>query len=155
MTLFQQSTLEEESRAQRSDRIDGEHVVAAGAAGLPTAVVDELAAESSGAVVGLADTSVYGNFELDPYAAKVVVGRLARGPARPRGHARFARPAGQGRGGALGGRRRRARTPRWANRCDSVSATARVHEPPVVAVYEKSLGFADVRAAVGRSRGRT
>ena len=24
--------------------------------------------------MGLADTSVYGNFELDPYAAKVVVG---------------------------------------------------------------------------------
>ena len=78
MTLFQQSTLEEESRAQRADRVTAEHVVAAGAAGLPPAVVEELSG-SSYDVVGLADTSVYANFELDPYAAKVIVGETLEG----------------------------------------------------------------------------
>ncbi len=79
MTLFQQSTLDDEARAQRSERIEAQHVVAAGAAGLPTGVVDELAARSTGAVIGLADTSVYGDFELDPYAAKAVVGSSLEG----------------------------------------------------------------------------
>lgn len=79
MTLFQQSTLEDESQAQRADRVTAEHVVAAGAAGLPPTVVDGLEAGSSDHVVGLADTSVYANFELDPYAAKVMVGESLDG----------------------------------------------------------------------------
>ena len=74
MTLFQQSTLEDESTAQRRERVLAEHVVAAGSAGLPPAVVDDLAAGSSYDVVGLVDTSVYASSELDPFAAKVVVG---------------------------------------------------------------------------------
>ena len=41
---------------------------------VPTVRARELAAQSDGAVVGLADTSIYGNYELDAYAAKVVVG---------------------------------------------------------------------------------
>jgi putative ABC transport system permease protein len=74
MTLFQQSTLEDESQAQSNDRVTAEHVVAAGEAGLPPEIVDELAAKSSSHVIGLVDTSVYANSELDPYLAKVVLG---------------------------------------------------------------------------------
>ena len=96
MCLFQQSTSDDESRAQRDDRVTAEHVVAPGAAGLSPTVVDDLAAESSSDVVGLADTSVYANFELDPYAAKVVVGRDARRPPRPGCGGRIARVPGQG-----------------------------------------------------------
>ena len=44
----------------------------------PAAVVDELAG-SSYDVVGLADTSVYANYELDPYAAKVMLGETLDG----------------------------------------------------------------------------
>lgn len=79
MTLFQQSTLEEESRTQRNDRVTAQHVVAAGNAGLPSTVVETLTTSSSIDILGLADTTVYASDELDPYAAKVVVGKTIEG----------------------------------------------------------------------------
>lgn len=143
MTLFQQATLEEETRAQRGDRITAENVIAAGAAGLPVSTVDELAAESSGAVVGLADTSVYGNFELDPYATKVVRGDsleglidlgVTEGSLSTLADDEVALSADAATGlDAHVGEPVRLRLGDGA-----------VHEPRVVAVYEKSLGFADV-----------
>ena len=80
--------------------------------------------ESTGAVVGLADTSVYGNFELDPYAAKAVVGEFARGSARPRGHATVRSPRWARTRWRSPRTPRPGSTPRWASRCISVSATA-------------------------------
>jgi putative ABC transport system permease protein len=79
MTLFQQSTLADESRAQRDDRVVADHVVAAGLAGLQPTVVDEVATESSSAVAGLLDTTVYATSELDPFPTKVVVGGSLEG----------------------------------------------------------------------------
>ena len=143
MTLFQQSTLDAESSSQSGDRITAEHVIAAGAAGLPPDVVDELAAQSSGAVIGLADTSVYGNFELDPYAAKAVAGdslegllelgvtRGSLGSLR-KGEVALSEDAAAGLDAKLG-------KPVHLRLGDGV-----VHEPTVVAIYQRSLGFAEV-----------
>ena len=79
MTLLQQSTLEEKVRSQRSHRVTAEHVVVAESAGLPPTVVETLATKSSTDVVGLADTTVCVNDELDPYGAKVVRGKRIEG----------------------------------------------------------------------------
>jgi putative ABC transport system permease protein len=137
MTLFQQST------AQRSDRIITQRVIAAGAPGLRTTVVDELAHESSGAVVGLADTSVYGNVELDPYTAKAVVGNapadvldlgVSKGSLATlrKGEVALSVDAAEALGAELG-------QPVHLRLGDGA-----VFEPRVVATYRKSLGFADV-----------
>ena len=79
MTLFQQSTLEEESRAQRADRVTAEHVVARGCRRAAADGGRRAGGGSSYDVVGLADTSVYANYELDPYAAKVMLGETLDG----------------------------------------------------------------------------
>jgi putative ABC transport system permease protein len=142
MTLFQQSTLEEESKSQRGERITAEHVITAGAAGLPTTVVEELAAKSPGAVAGLADTSVYGNFELDPYAAKVVMGDSLEGlldldvsegslGKLRKGQVALSTDAAAGLDAKLG-------QPVHLRLGDGA-----VHEPRLVATYERSAGFAD------------
>jgi putative ABC transport system permease protein len=143
MTLFQQSTLEAESSSQRDDRVTAEHVIDAGPAGLSPHVVDELASKSSGAVVGLADTDVYGSFELDPYAAKAVVGDSLAGvldlgvgkgslESLSKDEVALSEDAAAGLGAELG-------EPVDLRLGDGV-----VHQPTVVAIYEKSLGFADV-----------
>ncbi len=142
MTLFQQSTLEEESRAQRADRVTAEHVVAAGAAGLPPAVVDELAG-SSYDVVGLADTSVYANYELDPYAAKVMLGETLDGlldlgvvrgslATLAKGEVALSEDAAAGLGAKVG------------EPVDLHLGDGTQQDFTLVAVYDKSLGFADV-----------
>ena len=79
MALFQQSTLEHEAEAQRDQRLLASHVIDARAAGLRPDAVDELAEHGARPAIGLADTVVYGNFELDPYAAKVVTGESING----------------------------------------------------------------------------
>ncbi len=143
MTLFQQSTLEAESGSQGGERITAEHVVASGAAGLPPGAIDGLVAASSGAVVGLADTSVYGNYELDPYAAKAVVGESPGGvldlgvskgslDSLRDGEVALSEEAVAGLDAELG-------EPVHLRLGDGT-----VHEPTVVAVYQRSLGFADV-----------
>jgi putative ABC transport system permease protein len=143
MTLFQQSTLEAESRSQRTDRVTAERVIASGAPGLPATAVRRLAQESSGSVVGLADTTVYGNFELDPYGAKALVGSrpdavLDLGVSKGSldtlraGEVALSVDAAAGLGAQVG---------------ESVHlrlGDGVVFEPQVVAVYRKSLGFADV-----------
>jgi putative ABC transport system permease protein len=131
MTLFQQSTLDEESREQGADRVTAEHVVVAGPAGLPSSVVRDLAAGSSYDVVGLADTSVYANFELDPYAAKVgvVEGSLATLTA---GEVAISEDAAAAMGAEVG------------KPVDLHVGDGTRQQPTVVAVYEKSLGFGDV-----------
>ena len=105
-------------------------------------MVDELAAGSTGAVIGLADTSVYGNFELDPYAAKVVVGGsleglldlgVTRGSLTELGKDEVALSAD-----AAAGLDAEVGEPVHLRLGDGA-----VHEPVVVAVYEKSIGFAD------------
>ena len=142
MTLFQQSTLEDESKAQRADRVTAEHIISAGSSGLEITVVDALAAQSDGAVVGLADTSVYGNYELDPYAAKIVVGDsldglldlgVSQGSLTTLGKDEVAlsEDAAAGLGAELG-------EPVRLRLGDGAE-----HQPRLVAVYEKSLGFAD------------
>jgi putative ABC transport system permease protein len=143
MTLFQQSTLEEASRTQRHDRVAAQHVVAAGDAGLSPTVVEALATTSSTDVVGLADTTVYANDELDPYAAKVVVGKTIEGlldlgvvggslATLSRGEVALSEDAAAGLGAEVG---------------ESVElrlgdGTAQALR--LVATFGRSLGFADV-----------
>ncbi len=142
MTLFQQSTLEEESRAQRADRVTAEHVVATGAAGLPPTVVDDLAG-SSDDVVGLADTSVYADVELDPYAAKVMLGETLDGlldlgvvrgslATLAEGEVALSEDAAAGLGAKVG------------EPVDLHLGDGTEQDFTLVAVYDKSLGFADV-----------
>ncbi len=142
MTLFQQSTLGEESRAQRAQRVTADHVVATGAAGLPPAVVDSLAA-SSYDVVGLADTTVYANFELDPYAAKVVVGESLDGLLElgvVRGSlATLAKDEVALSADAAAGLDAEVGEPVALHLGDGTE-----QEYTLVAVYDRSLGFADV-----------
>ena len=77
MTVFQQATLDHEARVQSDQRIVADHVVDAGPAGLRLDAVDDLAERSSGTVIGLAPTTVFANYELDPYVATAVTpGRL-------------------------------------------------------------------------------
>ena len=143
MCLFQQSTSDDESRAQRDDRVTAEHVVAPGAAGLSPTVVDDLAVESSSDVVGLADTSVYANFELDPYAAKVVVGETLDGlldlgvvdgslATLGKGEVALSVDAAAGLGAQVG------------DPVDLRLGDGTQQDFHLVATYDKSLGFADV-----------
>ena len=143
MALFQQSTLEEESQAQGADRVTAEHVVAAGDAGLPASVVHELAGGSSYDVVGLADTTVYANSELDPYPAKVVAGESLDGlldlgvvdgslGALAAGEVALSEDAAAGLGAEVG------------EPVDLHLGDGTRQEFTLVALYDKSLGFADV-----------
>jgi len=78
MTLFQQSTLDQEARSQSDQRTVAEHVIDAGPAGLRPDVVNDLAGRSPGTVIGVAPTTVFANYELDPYVAQAVTpGRLS------------------------------------------------------------------------------
>ena len=78
MTLFQQTTLDATAEKQGEERLVAEHVLAADGRVFRSAAVDELAGSTSGAAIGLEATSVYGGYELDPYAAQAVTpGRLA------------------------------------------------------------------------------
>ena len=61
MTLFQQSTLDHEAWAQSAQRLVAEHVIDAGSVGVRPDVVDDLANESPGTVIGLTPTTVFAN----------------------------------------------------------------------------------------------
>ncbi len=142
MTLFQQSTLDSEATAQGRDRVTADRVVAA-SAGLPPSTVEKLVGQKVGTVVGLADTTVYGDFELDPYAAKavtpgslddvldlgVVQGSLAE--LRP-GQVALSQDAADRLGAKVG------------QRADVRLGDGTQVDPVVVATFERSMGFADV-----------
>ena len=142
MTLFQQSTLDREATTQGRDRVTAAHVVAA-PAGLPPAAVERLVGQDVGTVVGLADTSVYGNFELDPYAAKAVTpGNLddvldldivdgSLGELRP-GQVALSQDAARSLGATVG------------ERAEVRLGDGTPANPLVVATYNRSMGFADV-----------
>ena len=92
--------------------------------------------------MGLADTSVYGNFELDPYAAKVVVGDslvdlldlgVTEGSLTTLGEDEVALSED-----AAAGLDAELDEPVRLRLGDGAE-----HQPRLVAVYERSLGFAD------------
>jgi putative ABC transport system permease protein len=143
MTLFQQSTLEDEAQAQGAERVTAKHVVAAGDAGLAPTVVHELAAEASYDVVGLADSSVYANSELDPYAAKIVAGERLDGlldlgvvdgslATLSDGEAALSEDAASALGAEVG------------ESVDLHLGDGTRQDFTLVAIYDRSLGFADV-----------
>ena len=77
MTLFQQATLDRAADDQGGDRLVAQHVVAAGPTGLEAEAIAELASSVSGTVVGMKQTTVYADDELEPYSAQAVTpGRL-------------------------------------------------------------------------------
>ena len=143
MTLFQQSTLDQEARVQSDQRIMADHVVDAGPAGLRPDAIEDLAGRNSGAVIGLAPTTVFANYELDPYVAMAVTpGRLGDvldlgivegAVTEPNaGEVMLSEEAAASMGARVGDR--------VEIRLGDGTASA----PKVVAVYERSLGFGDV-----------
>ena len=143
MTVFQQTTLDQESRAQSDQRLVAEHVVDAGPAGLRLDAIAELAERGPGTVIGLAPTTVFANYELDPYVTTAVTpGRLGdvldlgivegavTGPNA--GEVMLSEDAASSMGAGVG------------DRVDIRLGDGMAAAPTVVAVYERSLGFGDV-----------
>ncbi len=143
MTVFQQATLDHEARLQSGQRLVAEHVVDAGPAGLRLDAIDELAERGPGTVIGLAPTTVFANYELDPYVATAVTpGRLGdvldlgivegsvTGPNA--GEVMLSEDAASSMGAGVG------------DRVDIRLGDGMAAAPMVVAVYERSLGFGDV-----------
>ena len=120
-----------------------DHVVDAGPAGLRLDAIEELAERSSGTVIGLAPTTVFANYELDPYVATAVTpGRLGDvldlgivegSVAEPNaGEVMLSEDAAASMGAGVG------------DRVDIRLGDGTAAAPTVVAVYERSLGFGDV-----------
>ena len=152
MTLFQQSTLEDESPSSRARTVwSAEHVVAAGVTPGCRSTVGRLA----GGVVIRSVRRSGRHQRLRQLRARSVrregghAGAPRRAP-RPRRRRRLARDLGpdgevalsEDAAAGLGGGGRRSRS-------TSASVTEPGRTSPWSAVYDRSLGFADVAAAVG------
>ena len=143
MTLFQQSTLDATAERQGAERLLAEHVVAADGPGVAATSVDELANAAAGAAIGFRPTTVYANYELDPYQAHAVTsGRLGEvldlhvsagsvDDLAP-DEVALSEYAADSMGAKLGGR------------VDLRLGDGTQHSARVGAVYDRSLGFGDV-----------
>ena len=143
MTVFQQATLEREARAQSAERLVADHVVDAGPAGLRLDAITELAEHSAGTVIGLAPTTVFANYELDPYVATAVtpgqlgdvldLGIVEGSFAQPNaGEVMLSEDAAASIGVGVG------------EPVDIRLGDGTASAPTIVAIYERSLGFGDV-----------